>query len=131
MPQQWNYAFRLDSAEADGTSLDSAERGILYLNGTPILAHRRVKQTPSQFSTLHVATTQSTSSGPRQVSISPGRVWSQGGEPRFVPLALADLTLSDGTPHGFAGTVDIKGLPLQRRQDNALGQGSLLPGPVA
>ena len=109
VPQQWNYAFRIDGAPAT-----------LYLDGAPVLTRQ-----PSE---ANVVTVLNLARGDHAIRLTGPKsgvdfAWAHmepGSEPRFVPPALADLTLSDGVPHGFAASVEIEGLPLQTRQENAL-----------
>jgi hypothetical protein len=109
VPQQWNYVFRLEGAPA-----------MLSLNGTPILV--RAEGEPNTTITLNLARgdhgiTLTGSAKGTQFAWGPV---SPGAEPQLVAPTLADLALSDGAPYGFAGRIEIEGLPVQMRQDNAL-----------
>lgn len=109
VPQQWNYAFRLEGAES-----------ILTLDGAPILAHASGDANAVTILNLARGDHGITFAGPASGSTLTWARVDPGSDPQFVPPGRADLTLSDRAPHGFAGRVEIEGLPVQSRQDNTL-----------
>jgi len=109
IPQQWNYALRL-----------TGESATLALNGVPFLANS-VEQ-PVQTAAVNLARGDhgiAVAGKSGDVTLEIARM-EPGSEPLFAPIPASQLLASDGSPRGFAATIQIADAPEQRRQENTL-----------